>query len=176
MQSGDVSHAMTGVKERASIALYERMGSRITESSLDEVELHQYVKDELRSIIEEDEIPLSAGERTRLVQEIIDDVIGLGPLQWYLDDPSITEVMVNGPDKIYVEREGKLSPTNVRFSSEEHLRRIIERIVSKVGRRIDESSPLVDARLADGSRVNAIIPPLAVCGSSFTIRKFGRRH
>lgn len=170
---GDASHAMTGVKERASMALYERMGSRITESSMDEVELHQYVKDELRSIIEEDEIPLSAGERTRLVQEIIDDVIGLGPLQRFLDDPSITEVMVNGADKIYVEREGKLSPTSVRFSSEEHLRRIIERIVTKVGRRIDESSPLVDARLADGSRVNAIIPPLAVGGSSLTIRKFG---
>jgi pilus assembly protein CpaF len=172
--SGDASQAMTAVKERASVALYERMGSRITESSMDELELHQYVRDELRAIIEEDEIPLSPGERTRLVQEIIDDVIGLGPLQRFLDDGNITEVMVNGPERIYIEREGKLSLTNIRFSSEEHLRRIIERIVTRVGRRIDESSPLVDARLADGSRVNAIIPPLAVSGSSLTIRKFGK--
>lgn len=173
-QSTDASQAMTAVKERASVALYERMGSRITESSMDELELHQYVRDELRAIIEEDEIPLSPGERTRLVQEIIDDVIGLGPLQRFLDDGNITEVMVNGPERIYIEREGKLSLTNIRFSSEEHLRRIIERIVTRVGRRIDESSPLVDARLADGSRVNAIIPPLAVSGSSLTIRKFGK--
>ncbi|MBT2514379.1 CpaF family protein [Arthrobacter sp. ISL-30] len=170
----DASQAMTAVKERASVALYERMGSRMTESSMDELELHQYVRDELRSIIEEDDIPLSAAERTRLVQEIIDDVIGLGPLQRFLEDDSLTEVMVNGHERIYVEREGKLLLTNVRFSSEEHLRKIIERIVTKVGRRIDESSPLVDARLADGSRVNAIIPPLAVGGSSLTIRKFGK--
>ena len=172
--SGDASQAMTAVKERASVALYERMGSRMTESNMDEAELHQYVRDELRSIIEEDEIPLSAGERTRLVQEIVDDVIGLGPIQRFLEDDSLTEVMVNGHERIYVEREGKLLLTNVRFSTEDHLRKIIERIVTKVGRRIDESSPLVDARLADGSRVNAIIPPLAVNGSSLTIRKFGK--
>ena len=136
--------------------------------------MHDYAKAELRTIIEEDEIPLSSGERQRLVQEILDDVIGLGPLQKFLADDAVTEVMVNGPDKIYVERGGKLFLTSSRFTSEEHLRRIIERIVTKVGRRIDESSPLVDARLSDGSRVNAIIPPLAVNGSSLTIRKFGQ--
>jgi pilus assembly protein CpaF len=150
------------------------MGSRITDSSLDEAELQNYVKDELRAIIEEDEIPLTAPERQRLVQEIIDDVLGLGPLQKFLADVAVSEIMVNGPDKVYVERGGRLFLTTAKFSSEEHLRRIIERIVSKVGRRIDESSPMVDARLSDGSRVNAIIAPLAVSGSSLTIRKFGQ--
>ncbi|WP_255768014.1 CpaF family protein [Pseudarthrobacter sulfonivorans] len=172
--SAEANDALTAVKERAGAALYERMGSRISDSSLDEAELHEYAKGELRTIIEEDEIPLSSGERQRLVQEILDDVIGLGPLQKFLADDAVTEVMVNGPDKIYIERGGKLFLTGSRFKSEDHLRRIIERIVTKVGRRIDESSPLVDARLSDGSRVNAIIPPLAVNGSSLTIRKFGQ--
>lgn len=173
-RGNDASEALNAVKDRASIALYERMGSRITDASLDEADLQKYVKDELKIIIDEDEIPLSAPERHRLVQEVIDDVIGLGPLQKFLSDVAVTEIMVNGPDKIYVERAGRLTLTNARFSSEEHLRRIIERIVTKVGRRIDESSPMVDARLSDGSRVNAIIPPLAVSGSSLTIRKFGQ--
>lgn len=172
--SSEPSEALTAVKERAGIALYERMGSRITDSSVEESELQQYVKDELRSIIDEDEIPLTIPERQRLVQEIIDDVLGLGPLEKFLSDPDVTEIMVNGPEKIYVERGGKLTLTGAKFSGEEHLRKIIERIVTKVGRRIDESSPLVDARLSDGSRVNAIIPPLAVSGSSLTIRKFGQ--
>lgn len=173
-RGNDASEALNAVKDRASIALYERMGSRITDASLDEADLQKYVKDELKIIIDEDEIPLSAPERHRLVQEVIDDVIGLGPLQKFLSDVAVTEIMVNGPDKIYVERAGRLTLTNARFSSEEHLRRIIERIVTKVGRRIDESSPMVDARLSDGSRVNAIIAPLAVSGSSLTIRKFGQ--
>lgn len=98
--------------------------------------------------------------------------MGLGPLQRMLDDPTVTEIMVNGHEQIYVERGGRLTMTGMQFDSEEHLRRVIERIVARVGRRIDETSPLVDARLLDGSRVNAIIPPLAVYGSSLTIRKF----
>jgi pilus assembly protein CpaF len=170
----DSSQALSAVKERTSTALFDRMGSRISDTTLDEAELHRYVKEELRAVIDEDDIPLTSHERQRLVQEIADDVLGLGPLQRFLDDKDVTEIMVNGADKVYVEIAGKLHLTNVRFTSEEHLRRIIERIVSKVGRRIDESSPLVDARLSDGSRVNAIIPPLAVNGSSLTIRKFGR--
>jgi pilus assembly protein CpaF len=168
------NEALLAVKERAGVALYERMGSRITDSSIEESELQQYVKDELRSIIEQDEIPLTVAERQRLVQEIIDDVLGLGPLEKFLNDADITEIMVNGPEKVYVERRGKLTLTAAKFTGEEQLRKVIERIVTKVGRRIDESSPLVDARLADGSRVNAIIPPLAVSGSSLTIRKFGQ--
>jgi pilus assembly protein CpaF len=174
VRSADSSDALNAVKDRAGAALYERMGSRITDASLDEAELQSYVKEELRAIVDEDAIPLTAPERHRLVQEIIDDVLGLGPLQKFLNETAVTEIMVNGPDKVYVERGGRLHLTNARFSSEDHLRRIIERIVTKVGRRIDESSPMVDARLSDGSRVNAIIPPLAVNGASLTIRKFGQ--
>jgi Flp pilus assembly CpaF family ATPase len=172
--AGNASEALAGLKERASQALYERLGSRITDSSLEESELHQFVKDELKAVVEEEQVPLTQGERQRLTREIIDDVLGHGPMQRYLDDPSVTEIMVNRADQIYVERNGHLFLTDTKFSSEEALRRVIERIVSRIGRRIDESSPLVDARLADGSRVNAIIPPLAVNGASLTIRKFGR--
>ncbi|OFI40027.1 pilus assembly protein CpaF [Arthrobacter sp. SW1] len=168
------SEALGSLKERASAALYERLGSRLTDSSLDEEELHKYVRDELRLIVDAEQVPLTSGERHRLSSEIIDDVLGHGPIQRFLDDPEITEVMVNRHDSIFVERFGKIFKTEARFASDEALRKVIERIVSRVGRRIDESSPLVDARLADGSRVNAIIPPLAVNGPSLTIRKFGR--
>ena len=111
-------------------------------------------------------------ERNRLIDEIGADVLGYGPLEPLLEDPTVSEIMVNRFDQIYVERNGRLTETSHRFTGEPQLRRVIERIVSRVGRRIDESSPLVDARLDDGSRVNAIIPPLAVDGSSLTIRKF----
>ncbi|MHC6221828.1 CpaF family protein [Arthrobacter sp. MMS24-S77] len=168
------SEALSDLKERASKALFERLGSRLSDSSLDEAELHQYVRDELRVVVDEEQVPLTSAERQRLTAEIIDDVLGHGAIQRFLDDPEITEVMVNRYDSIYVERYGRLYKTEAKFSSDEALRRIIERIVSRVGRRIDESSPLVDARLPDGSRVNAIIPPLAVNGPSLTIRKFGR--
>ncbi|MFE8884697.1 CpaF family protein [Pseudarthrobacter enclensis] len=174
MTVGSASEALNGLKERASQALYERLGSRITDSSLDESELHQFVKDELKAVVDEEQVPLSQGERQRLTREIIDDVLGHGPLQRYLDDPSVTEIMVNRADQIYVERGGRLFLTDTKFANEDALRKVIERIVTRIGRRIDESSPLVDARLADGSRVNAIIPPLAVNGASLTIRKFGR--
>ncbi|TLM85715.1 CpaF family protein [Pseudarthrobacter sp. NamE2] len=174
VSTGHASEALAGLKERASQALYERLGSRITDSSLEESELHQFVKDELKAVVDEEQVPLSQGERQRLTREIIDDVLGHGPMQRYLDDPSVTEIMVNRADQIYVERNGHLFLTDTKFSSEDALRRVIERIVTRIGRRIDESSPLVDARLPDGSRVNAIIPPLAVNGASLTIRKFGR--
>ncbi|VXB65817.1 Type II/IV secretion system ATP hydrolase TadA/VirB11/CpaF, TadA subfamily [Arthrobacter sp. 9AX] len=174
LTEGIASEALAGLKERASQALYERLGSRITDSSLEESELHQFVKDELRAVVDEEQVPLSQGERQRLTREIIDDVLGHGPMQRYLDDPSVTEIMVNRADQIYVERNGQLFLTDTKFTSEEALRRVIERIVTRIGRRIDESSPLVDARLPDGSRVNAIIPPLAVNGASLTIRKFSR--
>lgn len=172
--SAGTSEALTGIKDRASQALFERLGSRITDSSLQEAELHRFVKDELKLVVDEEQVPLTPGERQRLIAEIVDDVLGHGPIQRYLDDPRITEVMVNRFDRIYVEREGLIQRTDSRFSSEASLRRVIERIVTRVGRRIDESSPLVDARLPDGSRVNAIIPPLAVDGPALTIRKFGR--
>ena len=114
------------------------------------------------------------GERARIVTDICDEILGLGPIEPLLKDESITEVMINGPKKIYVERKGKLQLTNVQFHDDDHLMTIIERIVSPLGRRIDESSPLVDARLADGSRVNAIVPPLSLIGPCVTIRKFAK--
>lgn len=119
-----------------------------------------------------EKIPMGHSERNMLVQELIEEVVGLGPLEPLLRDPSITEIMVNGPNRIYVERNGRLQKTSVIFKSPAHLMHIIERIVSAVGRRVDEKTPMVDARLKDGSRFNAIIPPLALDGASVSIRKF----
>ncbi|MGN6743377.1 MAG: CpaF family protein, partial [Amnibacterium sp.] len=160
------------LKSRVGETLFERLGSRMNDPNLTEADLLSYARDALTEIVEAERVPLSNEERHRLVREISDDVLGYGPLQPLLDDPSISEIMVNGPDQIFVERSGKLTLTASRFRGEEQLRRVIEKIVSRVGRRIDESSPLVDARLEDGSRVNAVIPPLAVSGSTLTIRKF----
>ncbi|AEG42912.1 CpaF family protein [Isoptericola variabilis] len=162
------------LKERAATALFERIGNRLNDPRLSEEQLHQLVRSELNAVVEAEQTPLTSDEKKRLIEAVRDDVLGLGPLQSLLDDPTITEVMVNGPDAVYIEQDGKLSRTTVRFTSEQHLRQIIERIVSRVGRRVDEASPLVDARLDDGSRVNAIIPPLAFHGSALTIRKFAR--
>lgn len=164
--------ALAGLKQRAAQALFERMGTRFGDSATSEESLRASAVDELSTVIDQEQVPLSPEERRRLIREISDEVMGYGPLQRLLEDPSITEIMVNRYDQIYVERHGHLTLTGTRFSSDQHLRTVIERIVSKVGRRIDESSPLVDARLEDGSRVNAIIPPLAVNGPSLTIRKF----
>lgn len=166
--------ALARLKDRVGKALFERMGSRMNDPNLDEGQLRALVLGELDELVDGEKVPLSPDERQRLAAELADDVLGLGPLQKLLDDPTVTEVMVNGPDAVYVEQSGKLTRTAVRFTSEEHLRRVIDRIVSRVGRRIDESSPLVDARLGDGSRVNAIIPPLAFSGSTLTIRKFSK--
>jgi pilus assembly protein CpaF len=127
---------------------------------------------EIATLMDASESAFSAEERQILVRDIARDVMGLGPIEQFLADVTVSEIMVNGSDNIYVERSGVVERTNVRFISEDHLRRVIERIVSSVGRRIDESSPMVDARLADGSRVNVIIPPLSLDGSILTIRKF----
>jgi pilus assembly protein CpaF len=131
----------------------------------------------LRSVTEQltlDRTPLTREERRQLVREITDDILGYGPLEPFLRDDSVTEVMVNAHDRIYVERSGRLERTQAAFVDNAHLLRIIDKIVSQVGRRVDESSPMVDARLPDGSRVNAIIPPLALRGPTLTIRKFAR--
>ena len=162
------------LKDRTTSALFERMGGRLNDASLSEEKLHALVRVELNKVVEDEPVPLSAEQRQRLLHNVEDDVLGHGPLQRLLDDPTVTEIMVNGPEMVYVEQHGKLTRAPVHFTSEEHLRRVIERIVSRVGRRIDESSPLVDARLADGSRVNAVITPLAFNGSSLTIRKFSK--
>ncbi len=118
--------------------------------------------------------PLTRDERRELVRQLTDDILGYGPLERLLADDSITEVMANGPDKVYVERAGKIEKTDARFVDDAHLMRIIDKIVSQVGRRIDEAAPMVDARLPDGSRVNAIVPPLSLTGPTLTIRKFSR--
>ncbi|GAA1058360.1 type II/IV secretion system protein [Agromyces luteolus] len=169
-----VADALIDLKERATEELFRRIGSRLNDRSLTEEKLHALARDELSRIVESEQVALTTAERNRLITEIGADVLGFGPLEPLLDDPAITEIMVNRFDQIYVERAGRLYESRNRFTSEAQLRRVIERIVSRVGRRIDESAPLVDARLDDGSRVNAIIPPLAVDGSSLTIRKFSR--
>ena len=165
---------LAGLKARVQDALFERLGSRLYDASLSPSALDEQVVAELGRILEEEPVPLSSAEREHLVAEISDDVLGYGPIERYLDDPTVTEVMVNGAQAIYIERAGKLHKTSERFGSEERLRHIIDKIVGQVGRRIDESSPMVDARLPDGSRVNAIIPPLAVDGPMLTIRKFAK--
>src|SRR5262252_1158931 len=132
---------------------------------------------EIRLVVErlcDTENPLlNRMERERLIDEVLDETFGFGPLEALLKDPTISDILINGPHKIYVERRGKLEKTEVKFRDNEHLLQIIDRIVSKVGRRVDETSPMVDARLPDGSRVNAIIPPLALDGPSMSIRRFG---
>jgi pilus assembly protein CpaF len=160
------------LKSRAQQALFARLGSRLYDSSLSDEQLQAFVRQELGEVIEAERTPLSPEERKRLTADVSDDVLGYGPIQPFLDDPTVTEIMVNTEAAIYIERGGRLQRTSARFLSEDHLRRVIERIVSQVGRRIDESSPMVDARLPDGSRVNAIVPPLAVDGPTLTIRKF----
>jgi pilus assembly protein CpaF len=128
----------------------------------------------VRDMLQREKTPLSQTEREKLVREISDELFGYGPLQPLLDDPTVADILVNGSGTIYVERSGMLEKTEVQFNDDQHLMRIIERIVSRIGRRVDESSPMVDARLPDGSRVNAIIPPLALDGPVLSIRRFGR--
>jgi pilus assembly protein CpaF len=128
----------------------------------------------IRNTVNSEAVPLSFAERERLAREILDEIFGLGPLEPLLKDPSISDILVNRYNRVYVERGGKLEPTGLSFKDDQHLMQIIDRIVSRVGRRVDESSPMVDARLADGSRVNAIIPPLAIDGPCLSIRRFGR--
>jgi pilus assembly protein CpaF len=128
----------------------------------------------IRNSVNSEVVPLSFAERERLSREILDEIFGLGPLEPLLKDHTISDILVNRFDKVYIERSGKLELTGLSFKDNQHLMQIIERIVSRVGRRVDESSPMVDARLADGSRVNAIIPPLALDGACLSIRRFGR--
>ncbi len=138
-------------------------------------EVRQTIRQMYETILEEERIVLSRVEKERLFEQIVAEILGLGPLEPLLSDETITEIMVNGPKKIFIERRGKIERVNTAFESNEHLMRIIERIVAPLGRRIDESSPLVDARLKDGSRVNAVIPPVSLVGPTLTIRKFFKR-
>ena len=141
-------------------------------TSMDERQARVQIRDVTKSLMAEESMPLNAASRKQVVQLVEDEIMGLGPLEPLLKDPTISDILVNGHDNIYVERKGKLEITPIRFHSDAHLMNIIDRIVTKVGRRIDESSPMVDARLLDGSRVNAIVPPLALDGPSLSIRRF----
>jgi pilus assembly protein CpaF len=162
------------VRKKVADELYVRLGARLFDPHKDRGHLETMVAEQIKELVAEFGTPLTGAEREEFVASVLGDVMGLGPIEPYLADPSVTEVMVNSTDSIYVERAGKLEMTATRFVTEEHLRRVIDRIVAGIGRRVDESSPMVDARLPDGSRVNAIIPPLAVDGPSLTIRKFSR--
>ncbi len=146
----------------------EKLGKSSGDSARDEVLVV------IRSVVAGEAVPLSFAERERLSREILDEIFGLGPLEQLLKDPNVSDILVNRFDRVYVEKAGKLELTTLAFKDNTHLMQIIERIVSRVGRRVDESSPMVDARLADGSRVNAIIPPLAIDGPCLSIRRFGR--
>jgi len=163
---------LAGLMQRTHDALFARLGMRLFDATLSEEQLRSYVRHEIEELMEAERAPLSPTERQTLVAEISANVLGYGPLERFLADPTVTEIMVNNDRPIYVERSGRLEETESRFLSEDHLRRVIERIVSGVGRRIDESSPMVDARLPDGSRINAVIPPLSVDGPLLTVRKF----
>lgn len=159
------------VKAKVHTMLVENLNISPTEViGKDEVTIaaHQF----LEKILAAEKIPMGTSERTLLVQELVEEVVGLGPLESLLRDEVVSEIMINGPKNVYIERNGKLFKTNVTFKDNAHLMHIIERIVSAVGRRVDEKTPMVDARLKDGSRVNAIIPPLALDGPTVSIRKF----
>jgi pilus assembly protein CpaF len=160
------------LKRTVHQTLLDSLGPKLYDSRTTQSELESKVRQSLQEVLAQDETPLTATDRTRIAQEIADDILGYGPLEPYLRDSDVTEVMVNGFDAIYVEKAGRLHEVDGRFADEAHLRRTIDKIVARVGRRVDESSPMVDARLPDGSRVNAIIPPLSIDGSLLTIRKF----
>jgi pilus assembly protein CpaF len=142
---------------------------------LNKESVHAEVGAVVEKLILDEALPMTVGEREKLIAEILDEVFGLGPLEPLLKDPSISDIMVNGFDNVYIERGGRLVETNVRFKDQAHVRMIIERIVSAVGRRIDDSSPIVDARLMDGSRVCAVIPPLSLIGPVISIRRYGKK-
>ena len=162
--------AFKELKERIQDRLIAELDPAMDVSRTDEV--RRTIQDMFDQILTQESIILSRSERERLFEGIVAEILGFGPIEVLLADEHVSEIMVNGPEKVFVERKGKLSLSNVTFESNEHVMKVIDRIVSPLGRRIDESSPLVDARLPDGSRVNAIIPPLALNGPTLTIRKF----
>jgi pilus assembly protein CpaF len=170
--AGGGQHTFQELKSRLHRALINRMDlSKLSQLAPDQ--LHSEVARLAEGVLASEAMPLSAVERERIIGEVRHELFGLGPIEPLLADPTISDILVNSHKNIYIERGGKLEPTNVAFKDDEHLMRVIERIVSSVGRRIDESSPMVDARLADGSRVNAIIPPLSIDGPVLSIRRFG---
>jgi pilus assembly protein CpaF len=167
-------------EDLASIAarLHHKILDRLDLSAVSQMQPDE-LRNRLRSILEQlvlaEGVAVSSGELGALVDQVLDELTGLGPLEVLLADPTVSDVLVNGPDRVFVEREGKLMLTDVRFRDDRHLLHTIQRMVARIGRRIDESSPMVDARLPDGSRINAVIPPLAIDGSALSIRRFSSR-
>jgi pilus assembly protein CpaF len=170
MSSGPVRESFRDVKFRIQNRVIQDLDPKLDLSN--QVEVRRQIEEIFGKVIDEEGLALTRAERVRMLEQITDEIIGLGPLEPLLRDESITEVMVNGPRQVYIERSGKLELTNVVFQNDDHVMRIIDRIIAPIGRRVDESSPMVDARLTDGSRVNAIIPPLSLVGPVITIRKF----
>jgi len=165
--------AATELRHRVHQLLIDELGPILFDNRLSEDELRRRVNEQLQAAVALERVPLSAADKARLIQDVTDDILGYGPIDCLLKDEAVTEIMVNGPDRVFVERDGKLTKDpSVRFLDEDHVRRVIDKIVSAIGRRIDESTPMVDARLPDGSRVNAVIAPLAIGGPFLTIRKF----
>ncbi|NUT37959.1 MAG: CpaF family protein [Hamadaea sp.] len=163
---------LAAVRRRAHEALLDMLGPQLYETVSDDDELARRVREALPEVLAREEVTLTAGDRATAMRQILDEILGHGPIEPMLRDPEVTEVMVNAWDRIYVERYGHIHEADVAFMDEQHLRRVIDKIVSRVGRRVDESSPMVDARLPDGSRVNAVVPPIALDGAALTIRKF----
>jgi pilus assembly protein CpaF len=172
LHSGRRDPALDDLRHRVHTTLIEELGPVLYDKRLSEEELRKKVHDALHSALALERHPLSAADKGQLIQDVSDDILGYGPIDRLLKDDDISEIMCNGPKQVYVERAGKLQQADVTFVDETHLRRIIEKIVAQIGRRIDESSPLCDARLPDGSRVNAVISPLAIGGPFLTVRKF----
>src|SRR6187399_86846 len=168
--SAPVRESFRDVKFRIQTRVIQDLDPKLDLTN--QVEVRRQIEEIFGKVIDEEGLALTRAERVRMLEQITDEIIGLGPLEPLLRDESITEVMVNGPRQVYIERSGKLELTNVVFQNDDHVMRIIDRIIAPIGRRVDESSPMVDARLTDGSRVNAIIPPLSLVGPVITIRKF----
>lgn len=171
--AGSLNAGLLDLKQRVQNKLLSEMDPNMDVSQTAEV--RKTIEDLYENILNEENIVLSRTEKKRLFDQIVSEILGLGPLESLLSDETITEVMVNGPKNIFVERRGKIERAPITFESNEHVMRIIDRIMSPLGRRIDESHPYEDARLADGSRVNAIVPPIALCGPTLTIRKFFKK-
>ena len=170
MTQAPVRESFRDVKFRIQNRVIQDLDPKLDLSN--QVEVRRQIEEIFGKVIDEEGLALTRAERVRMLEQITDEIIGLGPLEPLLRDESISEVMVNGPRQVYIERSGRLELTNVVFQNDDHVMRIIDRIIAPIGRRVDESSPMVDARLTDGSRVNAIIPPLSLVGPVITIRKF----
>lgn len=173
-RSGTGAERWFGIKSKIHLKLLNSL-SPDQLKSLNKDGVREQIGNVVERLVAEDSIPMTVIERERLIEEVLDEVFGLGPLEPLLKDPTVSDILVNGFDNIYVERNGRLQETGVRFKDQAHVRMILDRIVSNIGRRIDDSSPIVDARLDDGSRVCAVIPPLSLVGPVLSIRRFGRK-